>query len=171
MEANAQLCFSMVCSEPNPHPQIHSWCHAFQVWPVSAAIVDDNGVFYSNYVCLEPVKHVKVVPRGSSHADVPGGESPREERGGELLERVAGEGRDGAGHWVVRAAERRGLAKREHHADDLEGRIGVCSRGYSRKCAEHEGTHRVPGTGDHGGERDDLLDPADQRRVWNRAVA
>ena len=30
------------------------------VYPRSAAIVEDNGVFYSNYVCLEPVDKVQV---------------------------------------------------------------------------------------------------------------
>ena len=30
--------------------------------PRSGAIVEDNGVFYSNYVCLEPVIKVQMCP-------------------------------------------------------------------------------------------------------------
>ena len=32
------------------------------MWPRSAAVVEENGVFYSNYVCLEPVVKVQMCP-------------------------------------------------------------------------------------------------------------
>ena len=32
------------------------------MWPRSAAVVEENGVFYSNYVCLEPVIKVQMCP-------------------------------------------------------------------------------------------------------------
>lgn len=108
---------------------------------------------------------------GVSTIDVSGGGSPREKRGGELLERVVGEGRDGTGRGVVRSAQRRGFAKRERNANHLEGRKGVRACGYPRECAEYEGTHRVPGSGDHRGKGNDLFGPADQRGLRNRTVA
>ncbi|KAK8814147.1 hypothetical protein WA158_008009 [Blastocystis sp. Blastoise] len=52
IEENAQLCFSM----------IHTWCHKYIVFPRSAAIVEKNGVFFSNYICLEAVNKVQMCP-------------------------------------------------------------------------------------------------------------
>ncbi|KAK8812661.1 hypothetical protein WA538_004521 [Blastocystis sp. DL] len=52
VEKDSELCFSM----------IHTWCNSYVALPRSGAIVEDNGVFYSNYVCLEPVIKVQMCP-------------------------------------------------------------------------------------------------------------
>ncbi len=52
VKRNAKLTFTM----------IHSWHHRIEVRPRSAAIVEDNGVFISNYVLLNPVKLVQMYP-------------------------------------------------------------------------------------------------------------
>lgn len=49
---NAYLNFTM----------IHSWKKDVEVEPKSIAVVDDNGVFLSNYVCLKPVKKITMYP-------------------------------------------------------------------------------------------------------------
>ncbi len=52
IKAGAYLNFTM----------IHSWNKEVKVNPVSAAIVEEKGVFVSNYVCLKPVKSIKMYP-------------------------------------------------------------------------------------------------------------
>jgi len=49
---NAKLNFTM----------IHSWNEDTFVRPITAAVVDDNGIFTSNYVCLRSVKDVYMHP-------------------------------------------------------------------------------------------------------------
>eukprot|EP00792_Barthelona_sp_PAP020_P001678 TRINITY_DN1268_c0_g1_i1.p1 TRINITY_DN1268_c0_g1~~TRINITY_DN1268_c0_g1_i1.p1 ORF type:complete len:718 (-),score=217.82 TRINITY_DN1268_c0_g1_i1:57-2210(-) len=49
---NASLSFTM----------IHAWNEKIDVKPRSVAVVDDEGHFMSNYVCLAPVKHVNMYP-------------------------------------------------------------------------------------------------------------
>ena len=41
---------------------IHTWTENIEVFPRSASIVEENGVFLSNYVCMQPVKKVQMYP-------------------------------------------------------------------------------------------------------------
>lgn len=41
---------------------IHNWGENIAVFPRSAAIVEENGVFLSNYVCMEPVRKIQMAP-------------------------------------------------------------------------------------------------------------
>jgi len=41
---------------------IHNWGEKISVFPRSAAIVQKNGLFISNYVCMQPVKKVEMYP-------------------------------------------------------------------------------------------------------------
>jgi Fe-S cluster assembly scaffold protein SufB len=41
---------------------IHNWGRNIAVFPRSAAIVEEGGVFISNYVCMEPVRKVQMAP-------------------------------------------------------------------------------------------------------------
>ena len=41
---------------------IHNWNPHISVYPRSAAIVEENGVFISNYVCMHPVARVQMNP-------------------------------------------------------------------------------------------------------------
>jgi uncharacterized protein len=50
---NASLNFTM----------IHSWGENMKVRPKSAATIDDGGTFISNYVCLQPVKDLRMYPK------------------------------------------------------------------------------------------------------------
>jgi len=52
VKKNAKITFTM----------IHSWERDVEVRPRSAAIVEDNGVFISNYVLMNPVKIVQMYP-------------------------------------------------------------------------------------------------------------
>ncbi|MGB9681705.1 MAG: SufB/SufD family protein [bacterium] len=52
IKKNAKLVFTM----------IHNWAPGFHVRPRSGAIVEDNGIFISNYVLLKPVKSVQMFP-------------------------------------------------------------------------------------------------------------
>ena len=49
---NARLTFTM----------IHNWAPDVAVRPRSAAIVEENGVFISNYICMKPVKTLQTYP-------------------------------------------------------------------------------------------------------------
>lgn len=49
---NARLTFTM----------IHNWAPDVAVRPRSAAIVEENGVFLSNYICLKPVRTLQMYP-------------------------------------------------------------------------------------------------------------
>ncbi|MDI6719088.1 MAG: SufD family Fe-S cluster assembly protein [Methanomicrobiales archaeon] len=49
---NAQISFTM----------IHTWGEGIDVYPRSAAVVEENGVFISNYVCMKPVRKVQMYP-------------------------------------------------------------------------------------------------------------
>ena len=44
---------------------IHTWTENIEVFPRSASIVEDNGIFLSNYVCMQPVKKSPDVPDGN----------------------------------------------------------------------------------------------------------
>lgn len=52
VKKNAQITFTM----------IHNWADEMFVRPRSAAIVEDNGIFLSNYVCMKPVKSLQMYP-------------------------------------------------------------------------------------------------------------
>ncbi len=52
VKKNAKLTFTM----------IHSWESDIEVRPRSAAIVEENGVFISNYILMNPVKVVQMYP-------------------------------------------------------------------------------------------------------------
>lgn len=52
VKKNARISFTM----------IHTWGEEIEVYPRSAAIVEDNGVFLSNYVCMKPVRKVQMYP-------------------------------------------------------------------------------------------------------------
>jgi len=41
---------------------IHSWSAGISVFPRSAAIVEEGGVFLSNYVCMRPVRRIEMYP-------------------------------------------------------------------------------------------------------------
>ena len=41
---------------------IHNWAQNFDVRPRSAAIIEDDGTFVTNYVCLKPVKSLQMYP-------------------------------------------------------------------------------------------------------------
>lgn len=41
---------------------IHNWSRAFDVRPRTAAVVDDGGLFVSNYICLKPVRSLQMYP-------------------------------------------------------------------------------------------------------------
>jgi Fe-S cluster assembly scaffold protein SufB len=49
---NAKISFTM----------IHTWGKEIDVFPRSAARVEENGVFLSNYVCMQPVHHIQMYP-------------------------------------------------------------------------------------------------------------
>lgn len=49
---NAKISFTM----------IHTWGEDIDVFPRSAAKVEENGVFLSNYVCMQPVHKVQMYP-------------------------------------------------------------------------------------------------------------
>lgn len=49
---NAKISFTM----------IHTWGEEIDVFPRSAARVEENGVFLSNYVCMKPVHKVQMYP-------------------------------------------------------------------------------------------------------------
>jgi uncharacterized protein len=44
---------------------IHNWSPGISVFPRSRAIVEENGVFLSNYVCMQPVKRIEMYPTAS----------------------------------------------------------------------------------------------------------
>ena len=52
VKKNAKISFTM----------IHTWGEEIEVYPRSAARVEENGVFLSNYVCMKPVKKVQMYP-------------------------------------------------------------------------------------------------------------
>jgi len=41
---------------------IHNWGEEISVFPHSAALVEENGIFISNYVCMQPVKKIQMAP-------------------------------------------------------------------------------------------------------------
>jgi hypothetical protein len=41
---------------------IHNWGEDISVFPRSAALVEENGIFISNYVCMQPVKKIQMAP-------------------------------------------------------------------------------------------------------------
>jgi Fe-S cluster assembly scaffold protein SufB len=49
---NAKISFTM----------IHTWGEGIEVFPRSASRVEENGVFLSNYVCMQPVRKVQMYP-------------------------------------------------------------------------------------------------------------
>jgi Fe-S cluster assembly scaffold protein SufB len=52
VKKNAKISFTM----------IHNWSESVEVYPRSASVVEENGVFLSNYVCMQPVKKVQMYP-------------------------------------------------------------------------------------------------------------
>ncbi|HUH78552.1 MAG TPA: SufD family Fe-S cluster assembly protein [Methanoregula sp.] len=52
VKKNAKISFTM----------IHNWTENIEVYPRSASVVEENGVFLSNYVCMQPVKKVQMYP-------------------------------------------------------------------------------------------------------------
>jgi Fe-S cluster assembly scaffold protein SufB len=41
---------------------IHNWGEEISVFPRSASVVEENGVFLSNYVCMQPVRKIQMSP-------------------------------------------------------------------------------------------------------------
>jgi Fe-S cluster assembly scaffold protein SufB len=41
---------------------IHNWGEKISVFPRSASIIEENGVFLSNYVCMQPVRKIQMSP-------------------------------------------------------------------------------------------------------------
>lgn len=52
VKKNARLTFTM----------IHNWAPGVSVRPRTGAIIEENGVFLSNYICLKPVKTLQAYP-------------------------------------------------------------------------------------------------------------
>jgi len=52
VKKNAKISFTM----------IHNWSENIEVYPRSASVIEENGVFLSNYVCMQPVKKVQMYP-------------------------------------------------------------------------------------------------------------
>lgn len=52
VKKNAKVTFTM----------IHNWAEDVEVRPRTGAIVEDNGIFLSNYVCMKPVKTLQMYP-------------------------------------------------------------------------------------------------------------
>lgn len=52
VKKNAQVTFTM----------IHNWAEDVEVRPRTGAIIEDNGIFLSNYVCMKPVKTLQMYP-------------------------------------------------------------------------------------------------------------
>jgi Fe-S cluster assembly protein SufB len=52
IKKNAKISFTM----------IHNWSEDVEVFPRSASVVEENGVFLSNYVSMQPVKKVQMYP-------------------------------------------------------------------------------------------------------------
>jgi len=52
VKRNAMVTFTM----------IHNWAEDVEVRPRTGAIVEDNGIFLSNYVCMKPVKTLQMYP-------------------------------------------------------------------------------------------------------------
>ncbi|UCF86720.1 MAG: SufD family Fe-S cluster assembly protein [Nitrospiraceae bacterium] len=52
IKKNARISFTM----------IHNWAEDVAVRPRSAAIVEENGIFLSNYICMKPVKTLQMYP-------------------------------------------------------------------------------------------------------------
>ncbi|MDD1670335.1 MAG: SufD family Fe-S cluster assembly protein [Methanomicrobiales archaeon] len=52
VKRNAKISFTM----------IHTWGEEIEVYPRSASVVEENGTFLSNYVCMQPVKKVQMYP-------------------------------------------------------------------------------------------------------------
>jgi hypothetical protein len=52
VKKNARITFTM----------IHNWAEEMIVRPRSAIIVEENGLFLSNYVCMKPVKNIQMYP-------------------------------------------------------------------------------------------------------------
>ncbi len=52
VKEDAELTFTM----------IHNWAQGFNTRPRSAALIEDNGVFVSNYMCFKPVKSLQMYP-------------------------------------------------------------------------------------------------------------
>jgi uncharacterized protein len=52
IKKNAKISFTM----------IHNWSEDIEVYPRSASIVEEGGVFLSNYVCMQPVKKIQMYP-------------------------------------------------------------------------------------------------------------
>jgi Fe-S cluster assembly scaffold protein SufB len=59
VKKDAELNFTMV----------HSWSEQTFVRPRSAAMIDANGTFVSNYICLRPVRDVQMYPAAFSSGD------------------------------------------------------------------------------------------------------
>lgn len=52
VKQNAQVTFTM----------IHNWAEGVEVRPRTGAIIEGNGIFLSNYVCMKPVKTLQMYP-------------------------------------------------------------------------------------------------------------
>ena len=59
VKKNAKINFTM----------IHTWSENIDVFPRSASRVEENGVFLSNYVCMQPVKKVQMYPTATLAGD------------------------------------------------------------------------------------------------------
>ncbi len=59
VKKNAKISFTM----------IHNWSENIEVFPRSASVVEENGVFLSNYVCMQPVKMVQMYPTATLKGD------------------------------------------------------------------------------------------------------
>lgn len=59
IKKNAKISFTM----------IHTWTENIEVYPRSAAIVEENGTFLSNYVCMQPVHRIQMYPTATCRGE------------------------------------------------------------------------------------------------------
>ena len=50
---------------------IHSWSHDTEVRPRTGAIIEQDGLFLSNYVIMRPVKSIQLIRRPAASARTP----------------------------------------------------------------------------------------------------
>jgi len=92
---------------------IHNWGEQISVFPRSATRVEEDGVFISNYVCMQPVRKVQMAP----FVELAGRNAIG--RFSSIVVCISGVFH---GSWLCRTAGCRGGERRTHYAGDHDGR-------------------------------------------------
>lgn len=109
---------------------IHNWGEKISVFPRSASIVEENGLFISNYVCMQPVKRVEMYPTAilrGNHAVARFSSVVMAHPGSELDigSRAILSGEGGSAELITRAITRGGtVISRGHIVGEVEGTKG-----------------------------------------------